>query len=103
VAGPDGQIAVQINNASFHHQRHDPKGLVFIPLREDSFKNLPQADRWNDQFGGLFDGERKKSAMGPSAKYASHPEESTTFLSGRSPGEWSCRSRKGNHGCPGAF
>ena len=84
--GLHGKVCIQINHRSLLHRGYCGKSIVFTTLPQNHLENLVDAHCGNYKKISVLDRLRKKSAVGSSAKYASHPEESTTFIGGHNPG-----------------
>jgi hypothetical protein len=69
----------EVDHVALLHDGHGSEGRVLAALPQDALEHLVQAHGWDDQAGGVLNGGREEAGTGPSAKYSSQPDESTTF------------------------
>jgi hypothetical protein len=81
--GRDRDIRCKVNNRALLHERDRLESIRFGALAKNYFENLVYSDSRNDKIGYLLERTRKEESIGPSAKYSSHPEESTMFIACR--------------------
>ena len=86
--GLHGKVRIQINHRPSLHRGDCGKSIVFTLLLQNHLENFVDTHCENYEKISVFNRLRKKSAAGSTGKYASHPEESTTFIGGHHPANY---------------
>ena len=77
----ESKTRIQIYDLALHHRCSRLECCVLAPLLQHALEYFVNIDEWNNQFVYINSiAGAKKSAFGPSARYSSQPDESTTLL-----------------------
>jgi len=83
--GLNGKVCIQINHRPLLHRGYCGKSIILTTLPQNHLEDFVDTHCGNYEKISVLDRLRKKSAVGSSAKYASHTEESTTLMGGHRP------------------